>query len=697
MFASIKARVVLGLLFSIAVAIGGVSTIVYFNVNSLSQQAFRESSASQLNRIDDFMSTFVNDAKYTAAFLASRPEMQNAQGKLTVFAGRTQPSKITRAILATETERAIFDLFGGVITANPNYDFAFMGSSDSGFVQFPEDTMPAGYDPTKRPWYREMLASDADTSLSKAYLSTTGKPVGSITAKIRTNGRVSGVVGIDINLSTLTNVTSSITTGKTGYVMLIEDGGVILSDPAQPARSFKNISELNNAALDKLARLENGTVDIMLDGVRKLATVHHADSLGWKLVLIQDEAEVFQATRDTLTNVILLSLGLAVLLLAVAWLLGRSIARPIGLLADSAQVVARGEYDKMPDARHFSGELATLHQSMTTMVTELAKTIKEARSKTVEAEEQTLKAEKALEEARHAREQADQATRQGMLAAAGQLESIVLQINNASQELSGQIAQASDNAGLQRERTAEAATAMEQINATVLEVASNASRAAESAETAKQQADNGGRIVHDVVSSINQVDGVTRDLQTTLDSLGKQAQDIGQIMNVITDIADQTNLLALNAAIEAARAGDAGRGFAVVADEVRKLAEKTMHATKEVGSAVTAIQQATKVNIEGMGNVTQLVGRCTDQASEAGKSLASIVDIVDHTADQVRNIATASEEQSAASEEITRSTEEVNRIAGDVAEIMNDSNTAVNDLARLADELQGLIEKLKSA
>jgi methyl-accepting chemotaxis protein len=122
-----------------------------------------------------------------------------------------------------------------------------------------------------------------------------------------------------------------------------------------------------------------------------------------------------------------------------------------------------------------------------------------------------------------------------------------------------------------------------------------------------------------------------------------------------------------------------------------------MHATKEVGSAVTAIQQATKVNIEGMGNVTQLVGRCTDQASEAGKSLASIVDIVDHTADQVRNIATASEEQSAASEEITRSTEEVNRIAGDVAEIMNDSNTAVNDLARLADELQGLIEKLKSA
>ncbi|MFV0423861.1 methyl-accepting chemotaxis protein [Oleidesulfovibrio sp.] len=697
MLNSIKARIILGLLLSIAIAIGGVSTIVYFNINSLSQKAFETSSASQLERIDDFMSTFVEGGKHTALFLASLRDTKEAPGQLTVYATKTHDSEINRSTLATELERQLFDIFGGVVTSNPNYDYAYVGTADGGFVQFPEDKLPAGYNPTKRPWYKEIMASGDEASLSKAYLSTSGEPVGTITATVRKNDKIIGVIGIDINLATLTNVTSAIKVGETGYVMLIEDGGVILSDPASDKRAFKNVNDLNIPSLEQFASMTSGSIEVDLDGIRKLATVHHSDRLGWQLVLIQDKAEVFATTQETISNVLMLSLGLAILLLGIAWLLARSIARPIAMLAESAQVVARGNYDQMPEARHFSGELATLHSSMTTMVTELAATIKEARSKTLEAEEQTKKAEVALQEASAAREQAEHATKQGMLSAAKQLESIVMQVNQSSQELSGQIEQASANAGMQRERTAEAATAMEQINATVLEVASNASRAAESAETAKTQADTGGEIVRQVVSSINQVDKVTHELQTTLDKLGKQAEDIGQIMNVITDIADQTNLLALNAAIEAARAGDAGRGFAVVADEVRKLAEKTMHATKEVGGAVTAIQQATRVNIEGMSNVTTLVGQCTEQASEAGNSLSSIVEIVIETADQVRNIATASEEQSAASEQITRSTEEVNRIAGDVADIMHESNEAVINLARLADDLQDLIEKLKSA
>ena len=106
-----------------------------------------------------------------------------------------------------------------------------------------------------------------------------------------------------------------------------------------------------------------------------------------------------------------------------------------------------------------------------------------------------------------------------------------------------------------------------------------------------------------VKSAINGIEAVHKQFTTIkndIDQLGQQAQSIGQIMDVISDIADQTNLLALNAAIEAARAGEAGRGFAVVADEVRKLAEKTMSATKEVGQAISDIQEGTRRNIESV-------------------------------------------------------------------------------------------------
>jgi len=345
----------------------------------------------------------------------------------------------------------------------------------------------------------------------------------------------------------------------------------------------------------------------------------------------------------------------------------------------------------------FGGELKELHTALMAMLNGLVENISKAEKMAEEAQDQTDKAQVALKEADAARAEAENAKREGMLQAAERLSGIVAQVSSASQELTAQIEESSRGSETQRERTAESATAMEQMNASVLEVARNAGQAAESADKAKGEAENGGGIVSDVVSRINRVQEMTVEMEAGLGELGKQAEGIGQIMNVITDIADQTNLLALNAAIEAARAGEAGRGFAVVADEVRKLAEKTMDATGQVGDFIKGIQQGTRDNIDGMSRAAAEVEQSTEFANKAGEALGSIVGIVEETAEQVRSIATASEEQSAASEQINRSIEEVNLIANDNAQAMRESTAAVEELMRLGEQLTGLIEELRNS
>jgi hypothetical protein len=170
-------------------------------------------------------------------------------------------------------------------------------------------------------------------------------------------------------------------------------------------------------------------------------------------------------------------------------------------------------------------------------------------------------------------------------------------------------------------------------------------------------------VVRAAVTSITGVREQILALKQQMNGLGSQASGIGAIIEVINDIADQTNLLALNAAIEAARAGDAGRGFAVVADEVRKLAEKTMHATKEVASAVGSIQSGTRQALDATERCAADIVESTRMAEESGIRLGEILTLVESTTGQVQAIAAASEQQSAASEEIGRSIEEVSRIS----------------------------------
>ena len=392
---------------------------------------------------------------------------------------------------------------------------------------------------------------------------------------------------------------------------------------------------------------------------------------------------------------IILTLAAIFIALALTWLIVRNTVRQLGKdpgeLNAIAHRVVDGDYN-VDDG----GKKTGVYGSIVEMVNALKQNIENAQRESENAKEQSRKAQEAMQQAEAASREAQSKT-EAMLVAADKLEQVGGVVSSASTELSAQIEQSDRGAAESAQRLSEAATAVNEMNATVQEVAKNADSASVASAETREKAEAGAQVVEKAVRSIDQVHQMSLELKDDMTQLNEHAQDITRIMGVISDIADQTNLLALNAAIEAARAGEAGRGFAVVADEVRKLAEKTMASTNDVGNAIKAIQESTAKSMTGVDNAVERIGEATELANQSGQALQEIVATVEATGDQVNAIATASKEQSAASEEINQSIVQVNDMSRQTAEAMAEAAKAVSDLAAQAQGLTSLIRELKEA
>lgn len=266
---------------------------------------------------------------------------------------------------------------------------------------------------------------------------------------------------------------------------------------------------------------------------------------------------------------------------------------------------------------------------------------------------------------------------------------------NASTQLSQSSLDITKNTTNQSDMTVQAATAMEELAASFLNVAQNSASAAEFSRDAETHANGGGKVVTEAVKSMNRIAVTVNESAKTIVALGERSEQIGDIVRVINDIAGQTNLLALNAAIEAARAGEQGRGFAVVADEVRKLAEKTSLATQEIGEMIKGIQEETSAAVKSMESGTNEVESGVQQANRAGDALNEIVESIKQISDMVEQIATAAEEQSTTGTQVSSNLESVADIARETAEVVKNSTESSQALDLMAHELQQLVSDFK--
>lgn len=266
---------------------------------------------------------------------------------------------------------------------------------------------------------------------------------------------------------------------------------------------------------------------------------------------------------------------------------------------------------------------------------------------------------------------------------------------SASAQISSSTEEMAAGATQQSAQTEEVAGAVEEMARTILETNRNAGRAADTSKEAGGIAVEGGTVVKATIEKMNRIAEVVARASETVKGLGKSSEQIGEIVQLIEEIADQTNLLALNAAIEAARAGEHGRGFAVVADEVRKLAERTTKATKEISDMIKKIQTETVGAVESINEGTDEVNSGKELANNAGSSLERIIKGTDDVVEIVSMVAKASEEQSNAAELMSRNIEGINQVISESAIGVNEIAKASEDLNRLTLSLQDLIGQFK--
>ncbi len=247
----------------------------------------------------------------------------------------------------------------------------------------------------------------------------------------------------------------------------------------------------------------------------------------------------------------------------------------------------------------------------------------------------------------------------------------------------------------QSAQTDEVATAITQMSQTISNNAHSAINTSEVAKRSGEMANEGAKIVGLTVTKMREIAEVVKQSSDNIMQLGDSSKKIGEIINVIDDIADQTNLLALNAAIEAARAGEQGRGFAVVADEVRKLAESTAEATKQIVEMIKGIQGDTDKAVLAMQKGTEEVQSGIVLADKAGSSLQDILLGTQKLLSMIDQIAAASEEQSATSEQISQNISSISKVTAESAHNVEDVALTAGELARLTDTLSELIRSFK--
>ncbi|PMV21286.1 methyl-accepting chemotaxis protein [Pseudomonas sp. FW305-3-2-15-A-LB2] len=643
----IKNKLVLAFVSVAFIPVSLVAVISVMNTRTQAVDQFIDGSTREIRQIDGNIRQFFDGTLQNVDQMATDP-VYTSVGTLKNY----QAADAASQPLPAEAQ-AVIERFARFGATHPAAAILSIGLEDGTYAKWPDDPQLAKYDPRTRPWYKAAMASPGKTVRTPAYYYDKDDValVGTARAMLE-NGKAKGVFVVSVSLKNLTELVKSIKLGESGYVMLIEDG-VVLVDPRDAAHSFKPLKDLG-APYAQLADTPQGSTEVVIDGVRYMANVWTSPGLGWRYIGLIEHREVMaEATRMTyLTAIIVGVLVLIFGLIAAAF--SKVIVKPIGQVSTGLQSIAQGEGDLRHElqvqGKDETAELAGWFNKFLAAIRQLIQHIGAASAN----------------------------------------------LQNASKVNSEVAHNMNEAAGRQREAVELVSTAFNEMVATANEVARSCSGAAESAENGHRRVAEGKQQIEVTTDNVNRLGRRLTESSQAMVELEAGSRSINQILGTIRAIAEQTNLLALNAAIEAARAGDQGRGFAVVADEVRALAKRTSDSTGEIEQLLGTLENKTQEVTQKMGSCLDLSRASVSSIESARDSFEGIQTSVNEIRDQNLQISAAAEEQHSVAEEINRHIQQIYDEARLVESLANSAQDDSGRLSTLSDELNGLVGRFKS-
>lgn len=661
-----------------------ISVFLDVTVKKQTREDFINGTTREVVQVDNAIHLFFEGIKQNVKMLAVHPIARRTDGKITTYMDKVGGADGMVPMTPKENggyEAELYKVFEDFTKTHPEVSTISFGTSDGGYIQWPAISRKTGYDSRSRDWYKASVASPDKIILADPFLTSKGVPTVGIFATVKDEiGSTRAVLGFNIDLPVITNLVKDIKIGNTGYVVLVDQTGMIIANPKKPELNFKNIKEMNVEKLNDIAKISNTSFEITLDGIEHLANVYSSPTTGWKYVILVEKSELMASAGKIRNVMLVVALVSLLLVLGVAFYVSNHFSRPLVTAVEHIGELGAGNF-KAKLISQFSNradELGSLFKAMQTMQMDITSLI----SQVIHVAQGVARNSDKMEAATHKTSQSIEEV--GM--SIGEIANVSLDQAKQMESGMGRITELADHVKAVETYTVELSKGyrdMCSLNDKVAQIVSLLTeKMAEGQEASKE--------VDTVVRQVNQMTG-----------------QIGSITNTIEQIAAQTNLLALNASIEAARAGEHGRGFAVVAEEVRKLAEQSGSAANDIKVLIQGVQQQSNVAVSSMDKAQQVVHAQEEAVNNTWTIFEEIAVAVqsmnekmtemqnrfvvmstksNEIVDVFSNISAGSEETSAITQEVSSATE---RQMVDISEV----TSCANELHELVGQLQEKISK----